>query len=40
MLRRWLMSRVGASAKEAFPFMGERCDRVVSNVFARLAKGS
>ena len=36
MVRAWLLARVGANAKEAFPFMGERCDRVVSNVFAQL----
>ncbi|MGC1906632.1 MAG: RNA polymerase sigma factor [Candidatus Acidiferrum sp.] len=38
MMRGWLFSRVGAKAKEAFPFMGERCDRVVRGVFARLAE--
>jgi RNA polymerase sigma-70 factor (ECF subfamily) len=37
--RKALMLRVGASAKAAFPFMGERCDRVVAQVFARLAEG-
>ena len=37
--RRTLMARVGASAKTAFPFMGERCDRVVAGVFARLTAG-
>lgn len=37
MIRAWLFDRVGANAKEAFPFMGERCDRVVSAVFQRLA---
>lgn len=37
MLRAWLLGRVGANAKEAFPFMGERCDRVVRNVLTRLA---
>ena len=36
MVRAWLLARVGANAKEAFPFMGARCDRVVSNVFAQL----
>ena len=40
MIRRWLLSRVGANAKEAFPFMGERCDRVVRNVFAVIAGSS
>ncbi|HEY1925616.1 MAG TPA: hypothetical protein VGG58_10195, partial [Candidatus Acidoferrum sp.] len=37
-MRGWLFSRVGAKAKEAFPFMGERCDRVVRGVFERLAE--
>lgn len=37
MVRTWLLSRVGANAKAAFPFMGERCDRVVESVFARIA---
>jgi len=36
LLRGWLFQRVGANAKEAFPFMGARCDRVVQQVFARL----
>jgi RNA polymerase sigma-70 factor (ECF subfamily) len=36
MVRGWLFQRVGAKAKDAFPFMGARCDRVVHNVFARL----
>ncbi len=38
MIRGWLFTHVGAKAKDAFPFMGVRCDRVVSGVFARLAK--
>jgi len=37
MARKWLLSKVGAGVKEAFPFMGVRCDRVVAAVFARLA---
>jgi RNA polymerase sigma-70 factor (ECF subfamily) len=37
MARGWLFARVGTNAKAAFPFMGERCDRVVQGVFARLA---
>jgi RNA polymerase sigma-70 factor (ECF subfamily) len=37
MARGWLLARVGANAKTAFPFMGARCDRVVSAVFKRLA---
>jgi RNA polymerase sigma-70 factor (ECF subfamily) len=36
LVRGWLFERVGARAKEAFPFMGERCDRVVQKVLARL----
>jgi RNA polymerase sigma-70 factor (ECF subfamily) len=41
MIRSWLFERIGAGAKEAFPFMGERCNRVVENVFHRLgAAGS
>lgn len=35
--RKALMARVGDSARMALPFMGERCDRVVAGVFARLA---
>jgi len=37
MLRGWLFARVGAEAKNAFPFMGVRCDRVVCGVLLRLA---
>ena len=37
MIRNWLFERIGANAKEAFPFMGIRCDRVVQAVFCRLA---
>jgi len=36
MMREWLLARVGSSGKSAFPFMGERCDRVVQGVMARL----
>jgi RNA polymerase sigma-70 factor, ECF subfamily len=36
MMRGWLFARVGTKAKNAFPFMGVRCDRVVHGVFARL----
>jgi RNA polymerase sigma-70 factor (ECF subfamily) len=36
MMREWLLVRVGSSGKSAFPFMGERCDRVVQGVMARL----
>lgn len=36
MVRSWLMERIGVNAKEAFPFMGARCDRVVAAVLARI----
>jgi RNA polymerase sigma-70 factor, ECF subfamily len=36
MMRDRLFARVGAGGKNAFPFMGVRCDRIVSGVFARL----
>lgn len=38
MLRGWLFARAGAGAKNAFPFMGVRCDRVVQGVFLRLSE--
>jgi RNA polymerase sigma-70 factor, ECF subfamily len=38
MLRAWLSARVGAEARNAFPFMGVRCDRVVHSVLLRLAE--
>ena len=38
MMRERLFERVGTKAKAAFPFMGERCDRVVRGVFERLEK--
>jgi RNA polymerase sigma-70 factor (ECF subfamily) len=37
MARNWLYNHVGGNAKNAFPFMGDRCDHVVSVVLARLA---
>ena len=40
MVRSWLMERIGSNAKEAFPFMGARCDRMVTAVLARLAESS
>ena len=40
LMRNWLVERVGSHTKEAFPFMGVRCDRVVEAVFARLAAAS
>lgn len=36
MMREMLFEKVGAEAKTAFPFMGERCDGVVRRVFVRL----
>jgi RNA polymerase sigma-70 factor (ECF subfamily) len=38
LLREWLFGRVGAEAKNAFPFMGVRCDRVVHEVLLRLGQ--
>jgi len=38
MVRGWLFARVGPEAKNAFPFMGVRCDRVVQGVFARFSE--
>ena len=38
MARGWIVERVGAKARGAFPFMGDRCDRVVLDVLARLAE--
>ena len=38
MMRTWLVERMGENSKKAFTFMGERCDRVVAGVFARLAE--
>jgi RNA polymerase sigma-70 factor, ECF subfamily len=38
MARGWIVERVGAKAKNAFPFMGVRCDRVVPSVLARLGE--
>ena len=38
-LRRLLLDRTGATAPEAFRFYRPRCDRVVGNVLARIARG-
>ena len=40
LMRRDLLARVGTSAKDAFPFMGQRCDRVVKRVFDCLSARS
>jgi RNA polymerase sigma-70 factor (ECF subfamily) len=40
MARGWIFERVGAKAKDAFPFMGARCDRVVRSVLLRLTESS
>jgi len=37
MLRKELYANAKISAADAFPFHAPRCDRVVANVFARLA---
>jgi RNA polymerase sigma-70 factor, ECF subfamily len=36
MMREMLFEKVGREAKAAFPFMGERCNRLVRGVFAKL----
>ena len=36
-LRRQLFERVGASSRSAFPFLGERCDRMVQRVLRSVA---
>lgn len=38
MARGWIFERVGAKARDAFPFMGARCDRMVHSVLLRLAE--
>lgn len=40
MVRKSLFQRIGASSKQAFPFMGERCDRVVAQVFKKIAESA
>jgi RNA polymerase sigma-70 factor (ECF subfamily) len=37
MMRDRLLTLVGSNGRDAFPFMGSRCDRVVQGVFARLS---
>lgn len=37
LMRRNLIERMGTQAKEAFPFMGTRCDRVTAAVLRRIA---
>ena len=36
MMRDRLLALVGSNVRDAFPFMGTRCDRMVQSVFARL----
>jgi RNA polymerase sigma-70 factor (ECF subfamily) len=38
LVRGWLFQRVGARPKDAFPFMGARCDRVVQKVLERFSR--
>jgi RNA polymerase sigma-70 factor (ECF subfamily) len=38
LVRRDLFARVGATARDAFPFMGARCDRVVAHLFKFLSE--
>lgn len=40
MVRSWLMERIGSSARDAFPFMGARCDRMVQAVLARMGESA
>ena len=40
MMRDRLLALVGSNGREAFPFMGIRCDRVVQGVFARLSNAN
>lgn len=40
MMRGWLFERIGSNAKDAFLFMGIRCDHVVEGVFHRLEKSA
>lgn len=37
-MRRHLTQRIGVRTKEAFPFMGTRCDRVTSAILQRIAE--
>jgi RNA polymerase sigma-70 factor (ECF subfamily) len=39
-LRRELLAEAGAGIKQAFPFLGTRCDRMVGSVLARIASQS
>jgi RNA polymerase sigma-70 factor (ECF subfamily) len=38
-LREALFARVHASARDAFPFLAPRCDRIVAGVLARIGRG-
>lgn len=40
MVRKSLFQRVGAASRLAFPFMGGRCDRVVAQVFRKIAESA
>jgi RNA polymerase sigma-70 factor (ECF subfamily) len=40
LMRRDLLARIGTSAKDVFPFLGQRCDRLVKRVFDSLAATS
>jgi RNA polymerase sigma-70 factor (ECF subfamily) len=37
LVRRTITAQVGGDLRGAFPFLGERCDRVVAGVMSRLA---
>ena len=36
LMQDWLLARVGAQGRQAFPFLGQRCDGVVSRVLRQL----
>ena len=38
MIRSWLFARIGENGKDAFSFLGTRCDGVVAGVFARIGE--
>lgn len=37
-LRRRLYEQIGAASRQTFPFLGERCDRVVAHVMERITR--
>ena len=39
-LQQELLAKAGARIKETFPFLGDRCDRMVESVLARIEKSA